>query len=174
MPLPRELGEKGEKMKNTNVLGLALAGTLLAGAALGAGALAGSVQFVKDSSSHSFRGTIAALKQAIAANGLMVLGQLNQAAVLSQTGLQLQGAQAFFVGNPVVGKALFSMDPAVGLLIPARIYVWEAHNTTYVGFLNPAQLWADSMLKTSMNAKLAEMLGMIDAKLTAIAAQATK
>jgi uncharacterized protein (DUF302 family) len=66
------------------------------------------------------------------------MGMLNQAHALSMTGLHLQGAESFFVGNPVVGKKLFAADPAVGAVVPLRIYVWEKGGETHVGYFQPS------------------------------------
>lgn len=92
-------------------------------------------------SKYAFGATVSALKRAVSANGMMVLGTLNQAGALSVTGLQLKGAESFFVGSPVMGKMAFKMDPAVGAVIPVRIYVWvDSHGKTELGYFLPSAL----------------------------------
>ena len=44
----------------------------------------------------------------------MVMGNVNQKAILSMAGLNLEGAESFLVGNPRVGKELFGMNPGGG------------------------------------------------------------
>ena len=124
--------------------------------------------FVNVTSHHGFDDTVAALKSAIASNNMMVMGSINQANVLSMTGLHLAGAESFLVGNPNSGKKAFSMDPAAGVVLPARIYVWADQGTTHVGYLKP------SAGLTAVNPKFGMMAGMLDKSFADIAEQATK
>lgn len=94
--------------------------------------------FVTVKSSHDYSSTVDALQRSIKSNGLMVMGQVNQGRILTITGLHLKGAESFLVGNPRVGKKLFSMNPAVAAVVPARISVWVDHDTTYVGYFQPS------------------------------------
>jgi len=66
------------------------------------------------------------------------MGKVNQKAILSMTGLNLKGAESFLVGNPRLGKKLFSMNPAVAAVVPARISVWVSHGATYIGYFQPS------------------------------------
>jgi len=126
------------------------------------------VPFMAASSSKSFSSTVSSLKSAVSSAGMMVLGTLNQAGALSVTGLQLRGAETFFVGNPTVGKKLFEMNPAIGAVIPVRIYVWvNAAGKTEVGYLQP------SKLASAVDPKMASSLKMIDMTATKIAKGAT-
>lgn len=104
----------------------------------------GGPQFLHAVSGASFDATVSSLKKAVASNGMMVLGSLNQKGALSTTGLSLKGAEAFFVGNPVVGKKLFQMDAAAGAVIPLRVYVWvDAGGKTEVGYFRPSDLFGE-------------------------------
>lgn len=106
-------------------------------------AAAVSVQFYATTAGKSFDATIASLKTSVSSAGMMVLGQLNQANVLSVTGLHLAGAQTFFVGNPTTGKKLFSMNPAVGAVIPVRMFVWvNPAGKTEIGYFQPSAMGA--------------------------------
>ena len=151
---------------------LAVAGAVVAlnlVAVPGLNALASNppVTFVQQSSSSSFSDTIASLKRAISRNGMTVLGQLDQKGALSMTGLHLAGAHTFFVGNPVVGKKLFRMDPAVGAVVPLRIYVWvNAEGATHIGYFEPSQLL------TAIDPHLAKAGTMLDATFEKIISQA--
>lgn len=124
--------------------------------------------FVYQASKHNFGQTITDLKHAVSSNGMMVMGQINQAQVLKMTGLHLQGAHSFLVGNPVVGKKFFSMTPAVGAVIPLRVLVWEQSGHTYVGYFTP------SSLLSAISAKLAGPGKMMDKKFSAVLQGATK
>lgn len=127
-----------------------------------------AVSFVKIRSNQSYSQTVGALKQAVSSNRLMVMGHINQANVLSMTGLKLAGAESFLVGNPQMGKKAFSMNPAVGAVIPARIYIWSNQGKVWIGYFKP------SSLMTAISPKFAKMGGMFDMKLHAIAAQAAR
>lgn len=133
----------------------------------GAARAAGS-GFVRVKSSHSYGQTVKALQYAIKNNGLMVMGRVNQKAILSMTGLHLQGDESFLVGNPRVGKKLFGMNPAVAAVIPARISVWAEHGQTYVGYFKPSSLMGD------VSGKLAKPGEMLDIKFRKIVKQATQ
>lgn len=135
---------------------------------LGAAAAQGSPEFVHARASGSFDATVASLKRAVAANGMMVLGTLNQKGALSTTGLALKGAESFFIGNPVAGKALFQMDAAAGAVIPLRVFVWvDADGATEVGYFKPSQLFA------GVSPQLAKAGAKMDAVFAKILAQAT-
>ena len=131
-------------------------------------AASGSVLFDAYTTSQSFTATVSALQHAVSHNGMMVLGTLNQAGALKTTGLQLKGAESFFVGNPVAGKKLFQMNPAVGAELPLRVFVWvDAQGKTEVGYFQP------SALMGAVNASLAKPGMMMNQKLAMIVQQAT-
>lgn len=115
-------------------------------------------------SGSSFSSTVDALKHAVAGNGMMVLGSLNQAKALSMTGLSLGGAETFFVGSPTTGKMFFHADPAVGAVIPVRMYVWVGSSgKTEVGYFDPGSLL--SAMDPSVGAN-AGKLSMMASKIT--------
>jgi uncharacterized protein (DUF302 family) len=61
------------------------------------------------------------------------------------------------VGNPTTGKKLFAMDPAVGAVIPVRMYVWvNGAGRTEVGYLQP------SGLAKAVSPALAKPVTMLD------------
>lgn len=150
--------------------GRALASVFLAGAlAFSTGALASSPGlFHQATSTHGFQATVAALKHAVSGQGLMTMGRIDQANILSMTGLHLRGAEAFLVGNPRLGKRLFEMDPAVGAVIPARMYVWVQGGKTHVGYFQPSTLLA------AVDPALGRPAHKLDAKFLNILRQATR
>ncbi len=136
--------------------------------ALAAPAMAQGPTFVQERSNHDFNRTVSALKRSVSRNGFMVMGHLNQARVLSMTGLHLAGAQTFLVGNPTVGKKVFAMNPAAGAVLPVRVYVWQQGDTVYVGYFKPSEELA------GISGKLAMPGAMLDKKLAAISQGATQ
>lgn len=129
----------------------------------------GGPQFLHATSSASFDATVSRLKKAVASNGMMVLGKLDQKGALSTTGLNLLGAEAFFIGNPVVGKKLFQKDAAAGAVIPLRVYVWaDQGGKTEVGYFEPSDLFA------SVSPELVKAGGKMDGVFAKILSQATQ
>ncbi|MDE2150384.1 MAG: DUF302 domain-containing protein [Gammaproteobacteria bacterium] len=154
----------GKNLLTPLLLGVSLAAAWL----MTAPAFANSDGFVKIESQHDFDATVSALKEAVSSNKMMVMGDINQARVLSMTGLRLAGAESFLVGNPQMGKQAFDMDPAAGAVLPARIYVWSDHGKTYVGYFKPS----DQLDQVSPG--FSKMGHMLDMKLDMIAKTATR
>lgn len=142
---------------------------LTVAAAMAAPALAqgAGADFIAVKSTHGYSATVKALQHSVKSNGLMVMGKVNQKGILSMTGLNLAGAESFLVGNPRVGKKLFSEDPAVAAVVPARISVWVKAGTTYVGYFKPsAQLGA-------LSSALSKPGQMLDKKFQKIVQEST-
>lgn len=133
-----KLADGGQKMSD--------AAAMIAKAAAGGTGQPGQAQdakFVTVDAKGSFEATVATLKQAVSANGMMVLGDLDQAGALKTTGLVLKGAHTFFVGNPSVGKMFFQQTAAIGTVIPLRILVWADNDgKTHVSYFDPAPLFS--------------------------------
>jgi len=123
-----------------------------------------STKFFTATSTKSFANTVSALKTAVSGAGMMVLGTLNQAGALSVAGLQLKGAETFFIGNPSVGKMFFQADPAIGAVLPLRLYTWvNDAGKAEVGYFDPVSLM------TAVDPHLADQaqkLAMAAAKVT--------
>jgi len=137
---------------------------LLAGALLFAGAplaaQSGGPAIVQVQAPGSVQQVVAKLKKMVGQNGMMVMGTLDQGKVLSMTGLHVQ-TETLFVGNPQVGKKLFSADPGVGLVVPVRVNVYQnAEGRTVVSYLPPSVL-----LKDYGNPAIDKVAQMLDTKL---------
>ena len=146
-------------------LAIAAAGPACAATHSGSGA----TDFITMKSHRSYKATVSALKRATAGHGMMVMGTIHQAHVLSMTGLHLKGGEAFLVGNPHIGKLAFKADPAAGAALPPRIYVYTKAGAAYVSYFKP------SAELNAIDPKLgAKMGGKLDHALHAIAEHATK
>jgi uncharacterized protein (DUF302 family) len=100
------------------------------------------------------------LKKAVASNGMMVMGELHQGKVLEMTGLRVK-SETVFVGNPTVGKDVFSADPGAGIVLPVRINVFDdGHGNTIVSYVPPSHL-----LNSFGNAKVSGIAKMLDGML---------
>lgn len=100
------------------------------------------------------------LKKTVAANGMMVMGELHQGKVLEMTGLHVQ-SETVFVGNPTVGKDAFAADAGAGVVLPVRINVFDdGRGNTIVSYVPPSYL-----LSNFGNPKVTGIAKMLDGKL---------
>lgn len=127
----------------------------------------GSAGFVTVQSDRGYAATVHSLQKAVKQNGLMVMGRVNQKGILAMTGLHVAGAESFLVGNPRVGKKLFSETSAAAAVVPARISVWAENGNVYVGYFKP------SVQLAAVSSRLGKAGTMLDAKFAKIVRQAT-
>jgi uncharacterized protein (DUF302 family) len=142
-------------------LRIALPAAALILASIAGGALAADQRpIVRVAAKGSVEDVVAQLKKSVAGNGMMVMGELHQGKVIAMTGLKVQ-SETIFVGNPTVGKELFSADPGVGVVVPIRINVYaDARGGTIVSYVPPSHL-----LDEFSNPKVSEVAKMLDGKL---------
>lgn len=82
---------------------------------------------------------VSRIHHAVANSGMMVMGELHQGKVLSMTGLNVE-SETLFVGNPRVGKMLFSANPGAGAVVPIRINIYkDTAGQTVVRYVPPSQ-----------------------------------
>ena len=111
-------------------------------------------------SSKSFDQTVEAFKMAISKGGMMVMSTVDQGNMMKMAGLDMKGT-LFLVGNPNVGKQVFEKDPAAGLYLPLRVYIYQgSDNKTYLSYDKPSVV-----LKPFNNASIDQTAGMLDQKL---------
>ena len=111
-------------------------------------------------SSKSFDQTVDAFKTAVSKGGMMVMSTVDQGNMLKMTGFDMKGT-LFLVGNPNVGKQVFEKDPAAGLYLPLRVYIYQgSDHQTYLSYDKPSVV-----LKAFNNASIDETAGMLDQKL---------
>lgn len=124
-------------------------------------------RLVSVSAHGSFNQTVSMFKKLVAKNGMMILGMINQGKVMGMTGLKLR-SETFFVGNPTMGKKLFSAQKGVGVLIPVRVNIYVNNDgKTIVSYLQPSKelgAFHDPMLVQMgmmLDKNLAMMTGML-------------
>ncbi len=111
-------------------------------------------------SSKSYDQTVEAFKMAVSKGGMMVMSTVDQGNMLKMTGLDMKGT-LFLVGNPNVGKQVFEKDPAAGLYLPLRVYIYQgSDNKTYLSYDKPTAL-----LKQFNNTSIDQTAVMLDQKL---------
>jgi uncharacterized protein (DUF302 family) len=140
--------------------GVALAVLAFAGMIALSGAAQAASPGVKVKANGSVEQVLASLKKMVADNGMMVMGELHQGKVLAMTGLKVE-SETVFVGNPTVGKELFTEEPGAGLVVPIRVNVYaDAQGSTWVSYIPPSE-----QLDGYQNAKVSEVAAMLDGKL---------
>jgi uncharacterized protein (DUF302 family) len=111
-------------------------------------------------SSKSFDQTVEAFKMAVSKGGMMVMSTVDQGNMMKMTGFDMKGT-LFLVGNPNVGKQAFEKDPAAGLYLPIRVYIYQgSDNKIYLSYDKPSVV-----LKQFNNASIDQTAGMLDQKL---------
>jgi len=120
---------------------------------------------VKTKSNQSFDKTVESLKQLVAGNGMMVMGEINQGNIMSMTGVKMKAA-SFFIGSPVVGKKLFGDDVGAAVAAPFRVTVYEDNSgSTFITYFKPSDLLESfdgekiSMVSRELDKKLAMLTG---------------
>jgi uncharacterized protein (DUF302 family) len=85
-------------------------------------------------SNKAFEQTVDAFKMAVSKGRMMVMSTVDQGNMLRMTGLELKGT-LFLVGNPTVGKQVFEHNPAAGLYLPLRVYIYQGQDgKTYLSY----------------------------------------
>jgi uncharacterized protein (DUF302 family) len=111
-------------------------------------------------SNKSFEQTIDAFKTAVSKGGMMVMSTVDQGNMLKMTGLEMKGT-LFLVGNPTVGKQVFEHNPAAGLYLPLRVYIYQGSDgKTYLSYDRPS-----AVLKGFNNSNIDQTAAMLDQKL---------
>src|SRR5258708_23045997 len=129
------------------------------------GAFAATPAFAQEArvsipSSKSYDQTLEAFKMAVNKGGMMVMSTVDQGNMLKMTGLDMKGT-LFLVGNPNIGKQVFEKDPAAGLYLPLRVYIYQgSDNKTYLSYDKPSVV-----LQSFNNASIDQTAAMLDQKL---------
>jgi uncharacterized protein (DUF302 family) len=111
-------------------------------------------------SNKSYQQTVDAFKMAVSKGGMMVMSTVDQGNMMKMTGLNMQGS-LFLVGNPNVGKQVFEKDPAAGLYLPLRVYIYQSsEGKTFISYDKPSVV-----LKQFSNGDIDQTAAMLDQKL---------
>ena len=138
-------------------------------AAEGAAAPAADTGRVEKVSSSSFADTVKKLESVLKTEHMMIVGRVDHRSMLSMVGAKIRGATTVEFGKPEMGKMLLPMNPAVGLEMPARIYLYEnADGKTVISYRKGAANFATYGPEV---AKAGEMMDMTLEKIASAAAQ---
>lgn len=80
---------------------------------------------VDKTSKKSFSDTVSAVEKAAKAEGMMIVAKLDHKNMLAMVGAKINGSTTIEFGKPDMSKMLLPMNAAIGLEVPAKIYVFE-------------------------------------------------
>ncbi|MBI4325905.1 MAG: DUF302 domain-containing protein [Chloroflexi bacterium] len=142
---------------------------------LGISALTGAAQStdanrVDQVSTKSFSDTLKAVEKTVKSEGMMVVAKIDHKKMLAMVGATIKGATTIEFGKPEMGKMLFPMNPAIGLEMPGKIYIYEsADGRVVVSFRKVASQYA--AYGDAEVAKAGQMMDMMHDKITTAATQ---
>ncbi len=121
---------------------------------------------VDRTSNSSFTATLKKLETTLKAEHMMVVAKVDHRNMLAMVGAKIKGATTVEFGKPDMGKMLLPMNPALGLEMPAKIYVYEtADGKVVVSYRKVASGFAT--YENPDVTKAGEMMDMMLDKITA-------
>ncbi|MGQ0570635.1 MAG: DUF302 domain-containing protein [Armatimonadota bacterium] len=121
-------------------------------------------------SNSSFAVSLKKLETTIKAEHMMLAAKIDHRNMLSMVGAKIKGATTVEFGKPDMGKMLLPMNPAIGLEMPAKIYVYE----TSAGKVVVSYRKVASGFATYDNPEVAKAGEMMDMMLDKITAAVTR
>lgn len=120
-------------------------------------------------SKSNFNTTVQQIISAIQSNHMMVVAKIDHQNMMTMVGQRIGGSYTVEFGSPQMGKMLFAADPAAGLEMPARIYIFERGRQTVVSYIKPAVRFSNYS-----HPAFKEMGQMMDGMLRKIVAEGTR
>ncbi len=133
------------------------------------GQTSGGTNRVDKTSKSSFKDTVKKVEAALKAEHMMIVAKIDHKNMLSMVGAKINGATTIEFGKPDMGKMLLPMNPAAGLLMPHKIYVYETSDKKVVVSYEKA-----SPAFAAYGPETATMGGMVDMMLDKVTSEATK
>ena len=125
---------------------------------------------VDKTSKSSFGDTLKKAEAALKAEHMMIVAKIDHNKMLSMVGAKIKGSTTLEFGKPDMGKMLLPMNPAIGLEMPAKIYIYEtADGRVVVSYRKVAPSFAT--YGSPDVAKAGEMMDMMLDKITSAVAQ---
>lgn len=151
-------------------LGVAVLAVVLLVGYAGRAESPGESNRVDKTSSKSFSDTVKAVEKALKSEGMMVVARIDHQKMLSMVGVKVKGSTTIEFGKPDMGKMLLTMNPAIGLEMPAKIYIYEsADGKVVVSYRKVSRDFAT--YGNPEVAKAGEMMDMMLDKITTAATQ---
>lgn len=156
-------------MHRIKLISLVLAivsGVLIATVAIGQ--TAGDPNRVDKVSNKSFNNTVKALEKALKSEGMMIVATIDHQNMLKMVGAEIKGSITIEFGKPDMMKMLLPMNPAIGLEMPVRLYIWE----TAGGRVKVSYRKVAPQFDTYGNPEVSKMGEMMDMMLDKFSAEA--
>jgi uncharacterized protein (DUF302 family) len=114
-------------------------------------------------SPRSVAGTVARLKDLLAARNQKLFAVIDQRAEAQQAGLDLRDTTLVIFGNPAAGTPVMDAVPLSALDLPLKVLVWADGEQAKVSYYSPAALAARHHLPADLAARLAGIDPLTDA-----------
>ncbi|WYL99127.1 MAG: DUF302 domain-containing protein [Gloeotrichia echinulata CP02] len=99
------------------------------------------------------------IKSMIGQTGFMIFSQIEHGKLMSLLGKN-KNAKLYIIGNPLIANQMLEENPAVGLYVPLRLFVYDDYNgKTHVTYDKPS-----SLLGQFPNQKISKIMQIIDQK----------
>lgn len=92
---------------------------------------------VDKTSKYDYQTTLKRLEKAIKGKGFMIVAKIDHQKMISMVGVKMNGSFTFEFGKPEMMKGMLPMNPAIGLEMPLKIYVYESEGKTNVAYHKP-------------------------------------
>jgi uncharacterized protein (DUF302 family) len=114
-------------------------------------------------SPRSVAGTVARLKDLLAAKNQKLFAVIDQRAEARQAGLDLRDTVLVIFGNPAAGTPVMDAVPLSALDLPLKVLVWADGEQAKVSYYSPGALAARHHLPADLAARLAGIDPLTDA-----------
>ncbi|MBD2361377.1 DUF302 domain-containing protein [Anabaena minutissima FACHB-250] len=109
----------------------------------------------------SFDQVKSAVESMLGKSGLTILVDFELGGLLTSQSGKRNKSKLYIIGNPLIANQMFEQDPAVGLYVPLRLFVYENFDgKTYVTYDKPS-----SLLGQLQNEEILQVAQMLDRKL---------
>jgi uncharacterized protein (DUF302 family) len=114
-------------------------------------------------SPRSVAGTVARLKDLLAAKNQKLFAVIDQRAEAQQAGLDLRDTVLVIFGSPAAGTPVMDAVPLSALDLPLKVLVWADGEQAKVSYYSPGALAARHHLPADLAARLAGIDPLTDA-----------
>ena len=114
-------------------------------------------------SPRSVAGTVARLKDLLAAKNQKLFAVIDQRAEAQQAGLELRDTVLVIFGNPAAGTPVMDAVPLAALDLPLKVLIWADGEQATVSYYSPGELAARHHLPADLAARLAGIDPLTDA-----------
>lgn len=116
----------------------------------------------------SFEQVKSAVESMLGTSGFTILVDFELGGLLTSQSSKRNKSKLYIIGNPLIANQMFEHNPAVGLYVPLRLFVYEDFDgKTYVTYDKPS-----SLLSRLQNEEILKVAQILDQKLEDLAKMA--